>query len=63
MSRSLETRPPNASVARQDPGDTLIALLDFAEQITPFTPDRAPEALAFPPLARVAQETRARHTR
>jgi hypothetical protein len=63
MSRSLETRPPGASGARRDPGDTLIALLDFAEQINPFTPDRAHEELVFPPLAQVAQETRARHTR
>jgi len=57
MAASLESRPPEAGGARRDPGDTLIDLLSFAEQITAFTPDRRAEKLAFPVLARVAAAT------
>ncbi len=32
-------------------------LLDFAEQITAFTPERAAEDLTFPPLAPLAAAT------
>ena len=62
MARSLETRPlgPGGSATR-DPGDTLIDLLDFADQITAFTPARAPEELGFPPLAPLVAGTAARH--
>jgi hypothetical protein len=59
MAHSLETRPPQAAPPR-DPGDTLIDLLNFAEQIEPFTAPREPAPLTFPPLARLAEETRAR---
>jgi hypothetical protein len=61
MARSLESRPPGADHSR-DPGDTLIDLLNFAEQIEPFTTPREPEPLDFPPLARLAEATRARRT-
>jgi hypothetical protein len=59
MAESLAPRPPSPA-GRRDPGDTLIDLLDFAEQITPFTEPRPPEPLAFPPLARLADATMAR---
>ena len=63
MAATLEPHPPAATDAhRQDPGDTLIDLLNFAEQITPFTPARPPETLAFPSLARLAEATRQRET-
>jgi hypothetical protein len=51
-----DSRPPAAG-PRRDPGDALIGLLGFVAQVKAFTPDRAPEALDFPPLARVARET------
>ena len=61
MAATLETRPPGSvDVRRRDPGETLIDLLNFAEQITPFTPARPPQPLAFPPLARLAEATRQR---
>jgi hypothetical protein len=61
MARSVETgTPAPQSTAPRDPGETLIELLNFAEQITPFTPARSPEPLAFPPLARLAEATRRR---
>ncbi len=59
MAVSLEPGPA-ASGGRPDPGDSLIDLLGFVEQVRAFTPERPPEPLGFPPLARVAQETRAR---
>jgi hypothetical protein len=62
MAASLENRPPEGAGTRRDPGDTLIDLLNFAEQITPFTPEREPEKLAFPVLARVAAATEARRS-
>jgi hypothetical protein len=61
MAHSLEPRPPGAD-RRRDPGDTLIDLLNFAEQIEPFTRPREPEPFAFPPLARLAEATRKRRT-
>jgi hypothetical protein len=49
---------------RREPGDVLIDLLGFAEQVQAFTPRREVEPLAFPPLARLAAErTRARPNR
>jgi hypothetical protein len=51
-----DTRP-SAAGPRPDPGDALIDLLGFVAQVKAFTPDRAPEPLDFPPLARVARET------
>ena len=58
MASALETRPPAPrSSGERDPGDTLIDLLDFAEQITAFTPGRAAEELTFPPLAAVVAAT------
>jgi len=49
---------------RRDPGDVLIDLLGFAEQVQPFTPRPHAEPLAFPPLARlVAERTGARPKR
>ena len=51
MAASLETRPTAAGVTR-DPGDALIDLLGLVAQVKAFTPDRAPEPLGFPPLAR-----------
>ncbi len=62
MAASLADRPPEAAGRRRDPGDTLIDLLNFAEQITPFTPEREAERLAFPVLARVAAATEARRS-
>jgi hypothetical protein len=64
MARSLESRPPASGSGRdRDPGDTLLDLLNFAEQITAFTPERAPEDLAFPPLAPLAAATAKRRRR
>ena len=61
MAESLIARP-TPSAGRPDPGDTLIDLLEFAEQITAFTAPRPPEPLAFPPLARLAPaEARCAH--
>jgi hypothetical protein len=61
MAESLITRP-TPSARRPDPGDTLIDLLEFAEQITPFNAPRPPEPLTFPPLARLAPaEARCAH--
>ncbi len=61
MAASLETRPPDTAAAgRRDPGEALIDLLNFAEQIAPFTPRRPLEGLAFPPLGQVRQQTRER---
>ncbi len=58
MADSLEARPPApGSGGERDPGDILIDLLDFAEQITAFTPERAPAELTFPPLAEVVAAT------
>ena len=58
MAGSLETRPPAPGTGRdRDPGDTLLDLLNFAEQITAFTPERPPEDLMFPPLAPLAAAT------
>jgi hypothetical protein len=49
---------------RREPGDVLIDLLGFAEQVQAFAPRREVEPLAFPPLARLAAErTRARPNR
>jgi hypothetical protein len=50
MARSLE---PGPQQKRTDPGDALIDLLGFVAQIAPFRPDRPPEPLRFPPLARL----------
>jgi hypothetical protein len=61
MAGSLETRPPAPGTGRdRDPGDTLLDLLNFAEQITAFTPERAAEDLTFPPLAPLAAATAVR---
>lgn len=49
---AASTRRPTT---RRDPGDVLIDLLNFAEQVTPFTPARVPEPLGFPPLAEVVR--------
>ncbi|HEV3370152.1 MAG TPA: hypothetical protein VG074_11375 [Acidimicrobiales bacterium] len=54
MARSVERIPPTD--ARRDPGDVLIGLLDFVAMVKPFGPDRAPEPLRFPPLARLREE-------
>ena len=56
MAGALEPQPPRSG-PRRDPGEALIDLLNFAEQVTPFTPVRAPEPLEFPPLAAVAAAT------
>jgi hypothetical protein len=62
MAGSLESRPPTPGSGRdRDPGDTLLDLLNFAEQITAFTPERAAEDLAFPPVAPLADATAERH--
>ncbi len=53
MASSLGTRP---AAGRPDPGDSLIDLLGFVAQISPFRPARAPEPLRFPPLARLRAE-------
>jgi hypothetical protein len=58
MARSVERIPPTD--ARRDPGDVLIGLLDFVAMVKPFGPDRAPEPLRFPPLARLRKERIAR---
>jgi len=59
MAASLETRPTATGVTR-DPGDALIDLLGLVAQVKAFTPDRVPDPLGFPPLARVMEETRER---
>jgi len=61
MAASLEPVRPAVPGERRDPGDTLIGLLGFVAQVKAFTPDRPPEPLGFPPLARVVQETMERH--
>jgi choline dehydrogenase-like flavoprotein len=62
MAESLAPWPAAAEAGRPDPGDALIDLLNFAEQITAFTDHRPPEALAFPPLARLVDATEARES-
>jgi hypothetical protein len=57
MAATVEGRPAGP---RPDPGESLIALLDFAEQIRPFTPARAPGPLRFPPLAGLVAARRVR---
>ena len=42
---------------RRDPGESLIELLGFADQITAFRPTGEAERLSFPPLARLAEQT------
>jgi hypothetical protein len=56
MAARLEPRQP-AATARPDPGDALIDLLGFVAEVKAFAPDRAPEPLGFPPLARIERET------
>jgi hypothetical protein len=59
MAASLQ---PSAPLGRHpDPGDTLIQLLNFAEQVEAFTGARRPEPLRFPPLARLAAAARDRN--
>jgi hypothetical protein len=58
MARSVERIPPPD--ARRDPGDLLIGLLGFVAMVKPFGPERAPEPLRFPPLARLREERIAR---
>jgi hypothetical protein len=50
MARAVERLPTGE---RSDPGEVLIGLLDFAEQVAPFGTPRPPEPLRFPPLARL----------
>jgi hypothetical protein len=57
MAATVEGRPGGP---RPDAGEALIALLDFADQIRPFTPARAPEPLRFPPLAGLVAARRVR---
>jgi hypothetical protein len=57
MAASLDPSRSAAAAGRRDPGEALIDLLGFVEQVRAFTPDRPAESLGFPPLARVAQET------
>ena len=59
MAASLETRP-TAAAGTRDPGDALMDLLELVAQVRAFSPNRAPEPLGFPPLARVVAETRER---
>jgi hypothetical protein len=61
MASSLEPGPPRAG-GKRDPGDALIDLLNFAEQVEPFTTPPEPEPFAFPPLARLIEATRERRT-
>jgi hypothetical protein len=56
MAARLEPRQP-AATPRPDPGDALIDLLGFVAEVKAFAPDRAPEPLGFPPLARIERET------
>jgi hypothetical protein len=64
MARSLEPRPPAGEEPRREPGETLIDLLNFAEQITPFVPARQDvHRLGFPPLARLVRATPERERR
>jgi hypothetical protein len=51
-------RPSAPSGSPPDPGDTLIDLLNFAEQIGEFTGPSRPEPLRFPPLGRLAAASR-----
>jgi hypothetical protein len=59
MAHTLE-RPPTGR--RPDPGEVLVGLLGFADEIARFQPARNTEPLAFPPLARLAQQTVADRT-
>jgi hypothetical protein len=56
MAASL--RPSLPTGTRPDPGETLIDLLNFADQVGEFTDRRPPEPLHFPPLARLAARVR-----
>jgi hypothetical protein len=49
---------PTPPAKRPDPGAALLELLGFADTITASQPSREPEPLAFPPLARVAEQHR-----
>ena len=53
MARSLGSRPESG---RRDPGEALIDLLAFAEEVTAFVRPPAREPLRFPPLARLVAD-------
>jgi hypothetical protein len=54
MAAILE-RPPSGP--RRDPGESLIELMGFADEIARVRAPREPEPLTFPPLARLAART------
>jgi hypothetical protein len=59
MAATLE-RPPSGP--RRDPGESLLELMGFADQIVSMRGAREPEALTFPPLAHLAARTAERQT-
>jgi hypothetical protein len=56
MAATLE-QPPSGP--RRDPGESLIELMGFADEIARMRAAREPEPLTFPPLARLAEGTAA----
>jgi hypothetical protein len=60
--RMAQTVDRSPTGPRRDPGESLIELLGFAEQITALQPPRHPEPLTFPVLARLAARTSATET-
>ena len=54
MAATLEGPP---SGPRRDPGESLIELMGFADEIARTRAPRQPEPLTFPPLARLAERT------
>jgi hypothetical protein len=57
MADTVDRPPPEEF--RRDPGEALIELLGFADQITALQPQREAERLTFPLMARLAEETAA----
>jgi hypothetical protein len=51
--RMVQSLAPRPDAVRQDPGDALIDLLGFVDQIRPFRPTLEPEPLRFPVLHRL----------
>jgi hypothetical protein len=56
---AVTTALPTPPAGRTDPGAALLELLGFADTIRAAQPPRPREPLAFPPLARLAEQRRA----
>jgi hypothetical protein len=61
-SRRMAASLAPAAVRRRDPGEALIDLLGFTEQVTRSQPARRYEPLQFPPLAEIVEERRSRRS-